>query len=336
MASMSLRQRVLSIKKGRTVEEVAEQLRQRLLADLYLGSLDPGARLPSLRQLAAQYRVDVRVARRAYQVLEREGLVVMRQRSGVFLAPAQAGARSPLSPRAQWLVNLAVDGLARAVSVPELPSRVALYTHATHLRVACIECNTDQTSALCAELARAFGVKAVPFDIDALAGSTTLERELKEIDLLITTPFHTGEVKELAARTGHPWLSMAVRAESFSEIAQLMPHGPVYYAVADPRFAKKLGQIFDSTPHRDRFVPFVVDEPSLPTVDPKAPLFATQLARERLERSVAARARPSGYAFAPESARALVAFIVDSNFAREGQRSAESRESGSTGQRSTR
>ncbi|HEY5060976.1 MAG TPA: winged helix-turn-helix domain-containing protein [Gemmatimonadaceae bacterium] len=287
---MSRRQPAVSTRKGRTVEEVAERLRQRLLGDLYLGSLDPGARLPSLRQLAAQYRVDVRVARRAYQVLERQGLVVMRQRSGVFFAPAQEGARAPLSPRVQWLVNLAVDGLARAVPVPELPSRVAHYTDAMHLRVACIECNKDQTSALCAELARAFGVKAVPFDIDALLASSTLDRDLKDIDLLITTPFHTGEIRELAARTGHAWLSMAVRADSFGEIAQLMPHGPVYYAVADPRFARKLDKIFGNTPYRDRFIPLVVDEPSLPAVDPKAPLFATQLARERLERSVAARA----------------------------------------------
>lgn len=298
-------------------EEVAELLRQRLLSGLYLGSLNAGARLPSLREIADQYGVSVREAQHAYQVLEREGLVELRRRSGVYFAPAVERARAPLSPRAQWLVNVAVDGLARAVPVPQLAAQVARYTDASRLRAACIECNEDQTAALCIELERAFGIRSAPLDIDTLLASPTLEHDLKDFDLLITTPFHAGEVEELAARTGHAWLSMTPRANIFTEISQLLPKGRVYYGVWDPRFAAKLVKIFGNTAHGDRLIPVVVSEKPLPHDEPATPLYVTHLARERLGDRIAAHARPSVCLFAAAASRTLLAFVVGWNIARE-------------------
>ena len=299
------------------VEQVAELLRQRLLSGLYLGSLNAGARLPSLREIADQYGVNVRLARRAYQLLEREGLVELRERSGVFFAPAVGRARAPLSPRAQWLVNVALDGLARAVPVPQLASQVARYTDASQLRAACIECNDDQTAALSIELKRAFGIRSQALDIDALLASKTVGRDLKDFDLLVTTPYHAGEVEELAARTGHAWLSMTPRANIFAEISQLLPRGRVYYGVWDPRFAAKLVKIFRNTAHGDRLVPVVVSEMPLPVDEPTAPLYVTHLARERLGGRLAPHARPSVCLFATEASRTLLAFVVAWNIARE-------------------
>src|SRR4051812_36525245 len=112
------------------VDAVAELLRQRLLSGLYLGSLHLGDRLPSLRRLAVEYGVDVRAVRRAYQLLEREGLVELRARSGIYFAPAAERARRPLSPRSQWLVTVALEGLQRAIRLPDLAERVAQYTRA--------------------------------------------------------------------------------------------------------------------------------------------------------------------------------------------------------------
>lgn len=298
--------------------DLAELMRQRLLSGLYLGSLRLGARLPSLRQIASEYSVDVRSVRRAYQLLERDGLVELRARSGIYFAPAAERARSPLSPRSQWLINVALDGLNRAITLPELADRVAQHTHAAHIRVACIECNDDQTVALRGELERAFGLTAVDRDVDRLLRSSKLDADLADFDLLVTTPFHAGEVEELAARLGRPWLSMESRSNVFAEIARLLARGPVWYLVGDPKFATKLGKIFANIEYGDRLRVAVVGEDDVAAAPPNVPLYVTQLARERLGSALPPHARPSVCMFASGSSRELIAFIIAQNIARHG------------------
>ncbi|MEO8337519.1 MAG: winged helix-turn-helix domain-containing protein [bacterium] len=298
-------------------EELAEILRQRLLSGVYLGSINSGMRLPSLRQLAREYSADVKLVRRAYQLLEREGLVELRNRSGVFFAPAAERARAPLSPRAQWLINVAAEALGRAIPVPELGKRISTYTDASDLRVACIECNDDQATALCRELTRAFGVKSGPREIDQLLKSRHPDRDLADVDLLVTTPFHAGEVEELAARIGKPWLSMTTRSDIFAEIAGQLALGPVYYAVSDKRFAKKLLKIFRNMEFCERLIPLQVREADLSSVPATCPLYITQLAREVVGSALPAHTRPSVCVFAPVANRAMLSFIVSRNIARD-------------------
>ena len=50
------------------------------------GQLDPGARLPSVRELATQLAVSLITIRRAYADLEAAGLIVRRQGQGTFVA----------------------------------------------------------------------------------------------------------------------------------------------------------------------------------------------------------------------------------------------------------
>ncbi|MDI1464899.1 GntR family transcriptional regulator [Catellatospora sp. KI3] len=79
---------------------VADQLRQRILS----GELPEGARLPSLRDIAAQYDVAVGIATRALDVLRADGLVMSRPGAGTFVRRFERIVRS--SPgrlaRAHW------------------------------------------------------------------------------------------------------------------------------------------------------------------------------------------------------------------------------------------
>jgi DNA-binding transcriptional regulator YhcF (GntR family) len=65
-----------------------EQLRAQISTLIQAGSLVPGARLPSIRQLAKDLGIATGTAARAYAELEREGLVVARGRHGTVVAPA--------------------------------------------------------------------------------------------------------------------------------------------------------------------------------------------------------------------------------------------------------
>jgi DNA-binding transcriptional MocR family regulator len=73
-------------------EEVAELL----AAEIRSGQLAPGAKLPSIRKVIAQYGVSPATAFQAYYRLEERGLVRARERSGYYVA--SSGHSHPLEP----------------------------------------------------------------------------------------------------------------------------------------------------------------------------------------------------------------------------------------------
>ena len=54
---------------------------------LVLGTLEPGAALPSIRQLAAELRVNPNTVAQAYGELERDGVVYVQRGLGTFVSP---------------------------------------------------------------------------------------------------------------------------------------------------------------------------------------------------------------------------------------------------------
>ena len=68
------------------VESTAERLRLDLLSSLRTESLSPGNRILSERQLAQKFDVSYMTARRAVDRLVSEGLLIRRERQGVFVA----------------------------------------------------------------------------------------------------------------------------------------------------------------------------------------------------------------------------------------------------------
>lgn len=74
------------------------------------GCLDGGTALPSFRLLAEQLLVSIITVRRAYEELEREGIIYRRQGLGTFVA-ADGRERSRAAKRrhAQALIRLAIQ-----------------------------------------------------------------------------------------------------------------------------------------------------------------------------------------------------------------------------------
>jgi GntR family transcriptional regulator len=68
--------------------QVFDQVRRMIAA----GSLKPGDRLRSVRELSAELAINPLTVARAYSELEREGLVEMRRGMGVFVANAKTPA----------------------------------------------------------------------------------------------------------------------------------------------------------------------------------------------------------------------------------------------------
>lgn len=70
-----------------------QQIVDRLKREISEGRLKPGTALPSFRQLAEDLLVSVITVKRAYEELEREGIIYRRQGLGTFVAE-QGGDRS--------------------------------------------------------------------------------------------------------------------------------------------------------------------------------------------------------------------------------------------------
>ena len=84
----------LRIEKGSAVP-VSRQIAAQIRALCCAGTLNPGERLPSVRQLARELTVNQNTVLRVYERLSADGLLVMHQGQGTFVAkrPSAQGVR---------------------------------------------------------------------------------------------------------------------------------------------------------------------------------------------------------------------------------------------------
>jgi GntR family transcriptional regulator len=70
---------------ARSTVPLYAQIATRIKVAIAAGDLSPGSGLPSVRQLAAQLRINPATVVQAYRELEAEGFVEMRQGAGTFV-----------------------------------------------------------------------------------------------------------------------------------------------------------------------------------------------------------------------------------------------------------
>lgn len=73
-------------------QPIYRQLRDRVVAMMLEGVLKEGEPLPSVRQVATEYRLNPLTVLKAYQQLADEGLVEKRRGLGMFVAPGAGSA----------------------------------------------------------------------------------------------------------------------------------------------------------------------------------------------------------------------------------------------------
>ncbi|MGD6979519.1 MULTISPECIES: GntR family transcriptional regulator [Citricoccus] len=98
-----------------------EQIRSRVAALIDAGTLAPGARLPSVRSLAADLGIAVGTVARAYRELEGTGHVQSRRRHGTTVAGSPP---APPAPSQAELDGAADQFIARATAAGLGPDQV--------------------------------------------------------------------------------------------------------------------------------------------------------------------------------------------------------------------
>ena len=113
---------------GTLYQQIVDGLRR----EVSEGRLRPGQPLPSFRQLAEDLLVSVITVKRAYEELEREGLIYRRQGLGTFVSKSAADrSREAKTERARELLREALREASEAgVSGPELLKIFQTMVHA--------------------------------------------------------------------------------------------------------------------------------------------------------------------------------------------------------------
>lgn len=294
-------------------EEILGRLRSRVVSQIHRETLRTGDRLPSMRELADEWGVHARLVRAAYETLQREGLVELRPRSGVYVAVSPAGLAAGDSQMAEWLVDVLREARARGISPVEYPEHIGQALRAQRLRAACIESNEDQISWLVHEAQADYGLDAFGVDLDAV-DPVALAARVRAADVVISTAFH-GELLESVARAeGKPIVLLRLAGDFVEPVLDALRRDCLYFVVADRRFALRLPVIYGEVEGAGNLRPLVAGEDDLAAIPPGAAVYVTRAAEIRMSSTAVLRTISSpGRIFAESMATELLRIIVRSN-----------------------
>ena len=94
-----------------------DQLRTQIIAGVRDGRLDPGTRLPTVRDLAAQLGLAVNTVARAYRELEAAGMLETRGRHGTFVATADPVDVAMAAAARSFIETARAQGLGKAAAL---------------------------------------------------------------------------------------------------------------------------------------------------------------------------------------------------------------------------
>lgn len=221
---------------------IVDQLRDRILSGMYLGQWRPGERLPSIRDVADAEQVDRKTAAAAYRRLQREGLVDVRARSGVYLKedthPRSVGPLQRLERR--WLENTYETGREIGLDTHGMIRLLGAVASIEKRAVPVIESDWTQAEALANELRERVGIRTVPF---VVAQVEPRDRIIADAPFFVTTPFARPRIAELAGSRAVVQLILA--RDLFDQIAGRLDSGPVIIITPTEEVAGKVRRALD-------------------------------------------------------------------------------------------
>ncbi|HEX8272896.1 MAG TPA: GntR family transcriptional regulator [Longimicrobiaceae bacterium] len=299
-------------------QDLTDRLRDRLLNALHVGRIRPGDRLPSIREVARDTGADHRAVAAAYRVLQEEGLVEVRGRSGVYVAQQERLGGELLAETARWLAGVMTDAWRRQIPLRELHDLLRRCTQ-TRLRVACVESNVDQMTAYCAELQELFGLEAHPVYLAAGGehpeDAVRLQAELDCADLVVTTRFHAARVQRAALPAGKPVVVVMVHSQIVEAIRRELERGELVVVSADPEFGERIRAMHGQGEGSGASIRLVAaaDRESVERISPERTVLLTRAARMSLEGVRLPPSIPHSPTFSPQTARELAEAIIRLN-----------------------
>lgn len=250
----------------------------------------------------------------AYRALAVEGLVELRDRSGVYVANSPSGDAGVDALPEQLLIDLFARGLSHGVPILDLHHCIRRSVRTARVRTLVVAPTQDQIVGLCRELEDDYGVEARGIDGRALRAEPVPRGSLRDIDLLVTTVADAPLVGRLADALGIPVLVAEIRPDLLRGEWRFLLREPVYVVVSDARFVELLQRFFAGVPGAHNLRPLVVGRDDISAIPADATTYITRSARDRLGgAAIVGRALPPTRLLSGETARQLITFIVRAN-----------------------
>src|SRR5262249_53344765 len=216
---------------------------------VHLGLLPDGARLPAVRELASQTRLNLKTAFRIYRGLSQEGLVEIRPQHGVFVTCSERSAsRSHESDIRSFLQRVLREAKQHSLSPTRLAQLLAAEGNAKGkgmLRCAILECNPEQTRLFSEELRRK--LKLDTFPVSTSAPARVRDAALQKADVLITTDFHWDEVTHWAMACHREVFRIRLNPAFHRLVVRHARRGPFPMVLTDVSFESRFRQALAPT-----------------------------------------------------------------------------------------
>ncbi len=247
-----------SAHRGRDLR--ANDLERLIEEQIRSGDYAEGARLPTVRELAEQYRVNKNTAARAYQALERRGLIDLARGRGAFVRPLVSAAAAWPEQMAQLVYAAQQNGLSRVQVLESVAGAVEQVFGPPVPRVLFVECNLQDLDALGSELSGLIGAGLELALLDAVIGAP--EEYAARYDLLVTTFQHLGQMRQAvpaAARTNVVGLLATPTHDSLLDLSRL--HVATFGLVCDaPSTIESLTHIISTYNPAAIILPTLIDD----------------------------------------------------------------------------
>jgi DNA-binding transcriptional regulator YhcF (GntR family) len=295
---------------SKSSQSILHLLRKRIAGGLRSGVLEHGDRLSSVREVSEEFDTDPRVVLSAYQQLVEEGIVEIRDRSGVYATGAHTSAGGAVALPKRWILETIVGAIQRDVPPLWLVEQIRAVLLARSIRAVLVECNIDQMESMREELAVYYGVEVITMTFDYANTSAGL-RELRSADLLISGG-HTDDIARLSRSAGKPYVITSVRPALLRRLSRLLTQGPFYFLVTDRAFGDKMRGLVAPMPRSENFHVLIAGEDDLRVIPAGAPTYVMRSAQTRVgAKRHAGREIPPQRIFSEESSRAILARILE-------------------------
>lgn len=303
------------------LNELVDRLRDHIIGALHVGELESGQPLPSIRDVARRMGADQRKVARAYRILETEGLVEIRDRSGVYAAEQGRLAGGLFEETAEWLAEVLVDAWKRRIPLPRFPNLVRRCVRP--LRCAFVDSCTDAIEAFVYELREEFGFRVTPVWLHTLQRDggnrprtgTRLPGALRDVDLILTTMFSATAVRTLTRSMGKHTITVSVHPQAVATVVSQLERGTLTVVCVDPTFGDRIRLQYGEhirNPDELRIV-LAEDEEAISRLDRKQPLLLTRAARQRLGDLNLKLVIPHSPTLSPKSAHEITTFLIRMN-----------------------
>ena len=294
------------------VTDVIRTLRRRIVRAVESGALKPGDRLPGGRHIWAELGSSARV-NAAYRALAAEGLVELRDRSGVYVVDPPARREGTHALPEDFFVDLLARGLSHGVPITDLHDCIRHSVGTARVRALVVAPTQDQIMGISRELEDDYGIEASGIEGRAFRDEPP-GRSLRGVDLVITTVADGPVVERVANEIGIPVLVAEIRPDLMRGEWGLLLREPVYVVVSDLRFVELLQRFFAGAPGAHNLRPLIVGHDDILAIPPDATTYVTRSARERLgSAAIIGRALPAVRLLSSETAEQIITFVVRAN-----------------------